>query len=639
MGKLIGVFATDIPSRVQGKVYDKLHEKLKTKGYNLVFFSAELERTYFNTTDMSAVELYAMAERMDFAAFFVYVQSIQNRDLVDMVIEMGKRKNIPIILFDCDICDYTPADGVITIKPDYKQGFEDCVRHLIEHHDCKDIFMLAGTVGNKYSEDRIDAYKKVMTEHGLVCTPDRIAYGGFWELPAVDAVNELIDRVEAGIIPVPQAICSANDSMAISTVKVLDERGYKVPEDILLTGFDGIEDGKFFCPAIATCEPVLDNLPDYIINVIENDIRGAEYMLPLRFIPKESCGCENSYVASDHKEMAQIMINSRQNNWQHSMLSNLSLSLLDSCDIHSLFGGMSNTVSRFRGLNLLYCIRDDLEAIDYYNCEYDRLRVRLNYDFYPEDKFVSFDIDEIIPDYEKVVLNAAPEDLFVFQLLHSASDRFGYSVIRAKSFVANDMRIFSQFAESFTNMLEGVLRNIRLEQANRKLNEMYVRMSEMYIRDVMTGLFNRTGYYAELDKYIAMEDVRNGYLHLISIDMDGLKFINDNFGHLEGDNAIKALAKAIEDCFAQPCISARFGGDEFMVALFTRSKTEPSQASLSERLNSYIKKLPILKDKEYSVGVSVGKAVVKVSEIETLREIEKIADDEMYINKRQRKGK
>lgn len=638
MGKLIGIFATDIASRVQGKIYHKLHERLKSEGYTLVFFSAELCRTDFQSTDISAFRLLEIAERMEFSAFFLHVESLQNKDLIEKIIEMGSKRDIPVFLYDCDNFGYAHDNRIITINPDYKQGFSACVNHIIEHHGCKNIYMLAGTKGNKYSEERIEAYKSTMKAHGLEVSEEKIAYGGFWEVPAIEAVNSLMDRIESENLPVPEAICCANDSMAIATVKELVKRGYSVPDDILITGFDGIEDGKFSSPAVSTCEPVLDEVPEYILDVINKGIRSDEFLVPLAFIPKESCGCENSFKAGDAQEMAKIMVNVRQNTWQYSMLSNLQLGLINSCDINSLFGGMHNTVLNFKGMGLLYCIRNDLEVQDDFTSDFDELRVRLNFDFYDGDDYQPFAKEVIIPDFKETVLEAEKDELFVFQILHSADDRFGYSVIKAKTFETNGMRIFSQFAESFTNMLESVLRNIRLEQATEKLNEMYEKMSEMYIRDVMTGLYNRTGYYKELDEFLKREELKNGYIHVYSVDMDGLKQINDNFGHQEGDIAIMAMAKAISNCFSKPCICARFGGDEFEVVLFTEREKEPDLECISARINDYLKRLPELKDKPYSVGVSIGHSVSLISEIGEIKNLEKLADDNMYINKRERKG-
>lgn len=635
MSKLIGVFATEISSRVQGNLYMRMHKDASALGYNLVFFSANLERLNSDSTDKGAMDLFNIAERMDFAAFIIYAQSLRNNELINSIIDMGKRKDIPIFLYDCDAFGYTKDQGIITINLDYKQGFRDSVKHLIEVHNCKNIYMLAGVRDNKFSDDRIDAYKEEMAAHGYSVTQDNILYGDFWELPAVEAVNKLLDSN----LPKPDAICCANDSMAIAAAKTLEQRGYKIPDDVRVTGFDGIEDGKYNFPAISTCEPILDVVPEFVFEAIKKGIRSEEFLVPLKFYPKESCGCVNEYATNDKVELARLMENMRQNSWQHSMLSNMQLQLMDSCNLDDSVGYMKGIMGIFKGFSHLFCIRDSIEILDDLTGEFDKMRVQLNMDFLPDEMCGAFSAKDVIPDCENVFYNAESDDIFIFRMIQSVVKKYGYSVTRAKVFSSNEVKIFGQFVESFTNTMESILRNRRLEQTQLKLSEMYERMSEIYVRDVMTGLYNRHGYYSKLDEYIARSDIRSGYIHVISVDMDGMKQINDNFGHQEGDNAIKAVAKAINDCFAQPCVSARFGGDEFVVSLFTDSPDRPSTEQISDRVNNYLKNIPMLQDKSYTVGVSVGHAISKVAEITEISMIEKMADDSMYENKRQRKAK
>lgn len=632
MGKLIGVFATEISSRVQGKVYQALHEYFKDKGYTLVFFSADLNRHNLFETDISAFELFDIAKKMekDFCAMILHVESLQNRELITSMINFGKEKDIPVFLYDCNNYGYSEEEGVISINPDYIQGFEDNVRHLVEYHGCRNVYMVAGIEGNRFSDERIAAYKKVMTENKLDCSDDRIVYGGFWELPAIKAINELLERVEEKKLPFPEAICCANDSMAIAVEKELAKLGYKVPEDILVTGFDGIEDGKFCFPAIASCEPILDTLPEYIHHAIKNHITQDSFLIPLRFIPKESCGCVNRYKSGDEQEMACIMESSRKNLWQYKMLSNLQLSLIDSCDLNSLFGGLTSTASTFKGVSLLYCIRNDLETQKDFESAFDTVRVRLDYDFYDRVHYETFSVKDIMPDYEKLISNSENADFFIFQILYSDSDRFGYSIIKADNFASNDIIIFGQFAESFTNMLESMLRNRRLEEATKSLNE-------MYIRDILTGLYNRVGYYKELDNYLNRQEDGKKFIHVISADMDGLKNINDNYGHQEGDLAIRCVAETIKSCFEEPCICARFGGDEFMIAYFSDSKEKADCGIISQKLNDCLKNHPLLKDKPYPVGISVGHASGCSMEKSKIKALEKTADDNMYNDKRERK--
>lgn len=633
--KLIGIFATDISSRVQSNLYRELNEKAQQLGYNLVLFSGTFDKVNFDKTTLLTLKLYEMAENMEFAAFIIHAQSIGNLEMIYYLIEMGKRKNIPVFAYDGEALGLSSMDGVITLNPDYKRGFAESVRHLIEHHSCRNIFMLAGLKDNKYSDDRIEMYRAEMEAHGIPYSEAQIGYGNFWEIPAIAAVEKFLDSG----LPTPDAICCANDAMAITATKVLKSRGLRVPEDVLITGFDGIEDGKYNFPAIATCEPNLEAVADFIFDSIEGRNTNRDYMIPLCFQPKESCGCSYRDKLEDKKEIALLVDNSRRASWMEHMLATMEVELIDSGVLSDSIGYMEGALKLFEKYSSLFCIRDDLESATDYTEPFEKMRVHLNAGFLPGKEYEAFPVNNVIPDYEAVLESAQPGEIFMVRLIHCANKLYGYHVVRTTGYTSNEVRLLGQFTERFTYIIESMLRNSRLKLATRKLSEMYDRMSEIYIRDTMTGLYNRHGYYQELQEYLKRSDILKGYIQIISVDMDGMKQINDNYGHMEGDNAIKAVAKAISECFAHPCISARFGGDEFTVALFTETGEEPTAEKLSLKLNNYLKTVSLLADKEYSVGVSVGRAVAKLSEVGDLKDVEKLADDRMYINKRARKAK
>lgn len=631
--KLIGIFATDISSRVQSSLYEAIHQKATTLGYHLVMFSGTTDNTDLHTTATITYHLLDLAEQMNFAAFLIHAQSIAKPEMVSRIMEMGKRKNIPVFLYDSESAGITDTEGSITINPDYKQGFADGVKHLIEVHHCKNIYMLGGLKDNKYSDDRIDMYRQEMEAHGIPYAEEQIGYGDFWEIPATDAVNRFLDSD----LPKPDAICCANDSMAIAACKTLRKRGLKVPEDVLVAGFDGIEDGKLNEPNISTSEPKLDAVADFIFGVLEEGRQEKEFLVPLEFTPKESCGCGYHNSIADRREMARLVENTRQSNWQEYMLSIMQVRLMDSSLLSDNVDYMKGLLDLFKSYDHLICFRNDIECCADYTEGLSKMRVHLNKGMLPERNYEHFDVEELMPDFEQMIENSPAESIFVFKLVFCAEKLFGYHVVRTGEYISHEIELFEHCSENFSNIVENTLRNMRLKNATQKLNEMYEQMSEIYIKDTMTGIYNRHGYYQKLDEYLQREDLKDGYMHIISVDMDGMKKINDNYGHLEGDNAIKAVAATIRDCFAQPCITARFGGDEFMIALFTSTEEEPTTDKISQKLNTYVKTLPMLADKEYTVGISVGQAIVKVSEIADIKLIEKLADDAMYINKRDRK--
>ena len=142
---------------------------------------------------------------------------------------------------------------------------------------------------------------------------------------------------------------------------------------------------------------------------------------------------------------------------------------------------------------------------------------------------------------------------------------------------------------------------------------LYIEKSQI---DVLTGLFNRETYFRDIEK---MGNSING---VIQFDMNGLKFVNDNFGHLEGDKALSTIANIITSCARRNMYVYRLGGDEFV--LVSTSATEAQLKETSEKFKDR------LSTTEYhcSIGVAFRK-----NKQQTVTELFKEAEEKMYEDK------
>ena len=161
---------------------------------------------------------------------------------------------------------------------------------------------------------------------------------------------------------------------------------------------------------------------------------------------------------------------------------------------------------------------------------------------------------------------------------------------------------------------------------NKKKEE---EIKELSVRDELSGLYNRRYYEEQL---AAFDNEENLPLTIIMGDVDGLKFINDSFGHALGDELLKKTAEAICKACRSDDIIARIGGDEFVVLL---PHTDPLKAG------QVIRRIEGLMEKE-KVGVthisaSFGSAT-KTNASQNIQEIYKTAEDHMYRNKLKNKA-
>lgn len=170
------------------------------------------------------------------------------------------------------------------------------------------------------------------------------------------------------------------------------------------------------------------------------------------------------------------------------------------------------------------------------------------------------------------------------------------------------------------------------------ITEDYNRRKQLEIdRDIdsLTGLLNRRGLDSRLESMFRHPQ-NLGYGALVMIDADGLKTVNDSYGHNAGDIYLKEIAHALSSLGSKKCFCARQGGDEFVILLHNLES--------EEQVNTYIERLTDLQSK-WSAEITEGKNIpIKFSLGVTLldgtsdyKSLLMKADDKMYSNKRNRK--
>lgn len=161
-----------------------------------------------------------------------------------------------------------------------------------------------------------------------------------------------------------------------------------------------------------------------------------------------------------------------------------------------------------------------------------------------------------------------------------------------------------------------------LDITNRKIIEEEIRY--MSFHDSLTGLYNRSFFEEELDR---LDAGRQLPLSIIVGDVNGLKLINDAFGHNIGDHLIQAAATILKKTCRTGDITARIGGDEFGIILPGTDEEAALEIAARIRENSRL-----MDHEPINVSIAVGVATKKHPE-EDIRTIFKSADDRMYKNK------
>ncbi|HKV60729.1 MAG TPA: GGDEF domain-containing protein [Candidatus Acidoferrum sp.] len=161
-------------------------------------------------------------------------------------------------------------------------------------------------------------------------------------------------------------------------------------------------------------------------------------------------------------------------------------------------------------------------------------------------------------------------------------------------------------------------------------------LGSLALTDELTGLYNRRGFIAMAERQMRLGRRTGRGMLLFMIDVDGLKNINDSFGHLEGDCALKRTSAVLEETFRDSDVVARLGGDEFAVlAIEAAGHSEPT---IKTRLFECLKSTKP-EQSRYEISLSLGVARFDPRDRASIGELMARADQSMYEQKRRRSSR
>ncbi|HEX7722680.1 MAG TPA: diguanylate cyclase, partial [Pyrinomonadaceae bacterium] len=159
-------------------------------------------------------------------------------------------------------------------------------------------------------------------------------------------------------------------------------------------------------------------------------------------------------------------------------------------------------------------------------------------------------------------------------------------------------------------------------------------LQSLSLIDELTGLYNRRGFLAVTEQHVAAIRRDKKVPIVVYADLDGLKEINDSFGHHEGDRALAGAAEILKETFRSSDILARLGGDEF-IALAAITQDESAEL-LTRRLQEQFAISNTLNGRSYDLSVSVGVAHFDDDDRYSIEELMAQADHAMYEDKRRK---
>ncbi len=631
--KTIGVFINRTGFFFENTVYRVVQEQGRKHDLNVIVFSTLGHRNSSNYYDEleKAMFTFAPVEKLD--GIIITPDTYQMEGFSEKLYEMlNTRVTCPVVSIrdHSAPCDRVSTDEAIAIRP--------LLRHLLDDHGLKRVHFLAGFKGHPDSETRLQGYYDEMAAHGLPLPENAVYYGTMWRSGGDVACDYFLQEG----LPIPEAIVCANDYMAQAVTDELVNRGFRVPEDICVTGFDNVEDQAAFSIPLTTLEQdyegmiakAFDRL-SYRIGRREEGLPDDPPMdigLPVKLIVRRSCGCR----WDEERDV-------RQERLMEDSIQMQCIRIRETSQMYfSIDMNASNTMEEMH--STIMRRRDDVsEMRDFYLCCFEETPGTGETEGYaerltPHATLVSavqnhqelgmpmerFNSTQLLPDW---VWDSDEQQSFFVRLLHQRDSIYGYCMIRY-----DEGHIPSIFFHQWNVTISSALRHLFNQQ---KLQRLYEERRLSSIIDPLTGLYNRRGL-EELVTPTWAQRCRGGeVVTILSFDMDNLKPINDTHGHSAGDAALQTVADALRRLQWEGAVSARIGGDEFLV--FLPGCDEQNARAAMEQIEASLHQLNIERGNKFEVGMSGGAYTASLTPESTLEKCIRQSDERMYGIKRQRK--
>ena len=626
--KRIAVIMCDVHHTYQQRILKGIIQQAHALNYDVAVFTMFMNFDEETNYQYGENNVFKLINYDLFDAVIYAPCSVGKRALREFFADSLKNRcKVPIIALEFEDPLY---HNVIV---DDVQCFDDLVSHLIELHHFQDIICLTGFKDNLQAEARLKGYKRAMRRHNLPLLEENMLYGDFWIAAALD----LAQKLASGERRMPEAIVCVSDFVAVSLCNRLIELGVKVPEDVVIAGYDVTKESSRNVPSITSYARPLTGMGAQAVLLVHRLLTGEEASPAVEdngyLVTAESCGCGEDFSLRLLRHQKRLKTTTDYQDLFNC--SHMAESLNSAKTLNTCLERIAGFLYLIRGMNDFYlCLCDawdDFERNENNGNAYkeytDTMRLRIKV-----KDCSAMIVDE--PFDRSLLLPAMYEEseiprVWYFTPLHFNERCFGYAALG----YGNNPLAFDQIYHAWSRNINNALEFVRMRNI---YNSMHQRLYMASIRDTLTGVFNRKGFKRYSAEMFAKSINTGKQFLVIAADLDCLKPINDTYGHLEGDNAITVTANALNTCLTNGEICARTGGDEF-VAVGCADYTEEMIAQYLQHIEQYIQRYNASSEKPYEVGASFGYICRTVTENDDLQAILDEADARMYENKVRRK--
>lgn len=618
MRKRIALFMGELGREFQTEFSLTFREEAKKRNYDVFLFS--------NFGAYTSTALYDEGERdiVKIPSFNSFDGVVSLADTYDidgqedyLLNQIRSTSDIPVVSIR------NGREDTYRIKFDDYETSYNMTKHFTDDHNFTRICYMSGPQKAEDAMERLQGFKDAMKDAGLEVIPESIFEGDFWTFLGAEAAHHFVKVFGDQL---PEAIICANDYMALSVCNELKNMGIRIPEDIAISGCDNTIEGAGFRPSLTTVKMPVATMSTNALDIIEAVNRGEtvpnDTLVTGELFLRGSCGCgpRDEYYDPSHlvNQLREDFVSIRQASLVCLDVLNC-ISEEEKLRIIDSYFYRTNIKRGYVCLCTDQVVEEEAQRVPYT----DNMVLRKVFPF--EDRINESELidkefcrDSLLP--ESLLDSEEPGFYAVFPIHHKTST-FGYLVC--------DMT-----EEYITPFISGIIMALASSYEDLKILNQFQDFAEIKrqnLHDPLTGLMNRRGFDQQVSNFMTSNKDKEKPFTFVSVDMDYLKTINDTYGHIEGDEALKYLANVITAIVGDTGIAARTGGDEFLILITSENIADHENFIAKANIAMAMKNKEI--NKPYELHASFGAHFNYCNKSSSPLSCIKIADKKMYEEK------
>lgn len=509
------------------------------------------------TENITSFSVFDLINFKDYDGIVITPGLFNDDEMVKKYVSKIKESHVPAVSIS------VPIDGLHFVQSDSRESIKELILHMINDHSVRTYGFINGPKKNFESETDLKLIRETFGTAGFDYKQSEF-FLDYTDWTYNNAYEQVLKRFKHKK-QMPDLIIGINHSVAMAAAKAAVQNGYTIPDDIKIIGFDDNSLATKIVPSLTTLNTNPRELGIQAIKILlENPKEITSKSISSMICKRQSCGCEKKitpeqiiysqgYVKELDKEQR---FSSQLRFLEDRFLKNNSIDELCK-DLQQYF----ETRHYFEGPDfailldkeVITNISEAVTDIPLHTCYSDKMQTIANIENGKSASQYEITTTDILPPN----MQKAKTGTFLILPIFNQKNIYGYYVSK------NSLRLLlNKDAYNWTRNLGTIVEKYRQTSVYRRMSE---QLRILSTQDSLSGLLNRSGLESYGMELFEMNNKNGMDTLIIFVDVNDMKIINDRFGHLQGDLAIKTVAEAIKCSVPEDFVCVRYGGDEFVI--------------------------------------------------------------------------